>query len=276
MTHLFSPALPLTRLVAAHHTGQYPGLASICSANHFVIEACMKKALTDGSILLLEATSNQVNPDGGYTGLTPAGFVEYTSGIAARMHFPLDRLLLGGDHLGPNPWSGEDSHTAMRKAMRMVQEYARAGFVKIHLDASMRCADDPGELDPQVAAARSAILCQAAEEVAPGAPVYVIGTEVPPPGGALGGETLHITRLDDARRSIELQQEAFAERGLAAAWQRVIALVVQPGVEYGDDFVLAYDPPQGSQPLALHRKHKPGLRSALHRLPAALRPEPDG
>ena len=241
MTYQFSPALPLTRLVAAHHTGQYPGLASICSANRFVIEACMKKALTDGSILLLEATSNQVNPDGGYTGLTPAGFIEFASGIAARMHFPLDRLLLGGDHLGPNPWSVEDSDTAMRKAMRMVQDYARAGFTKLHLDASMRCADDPPEIDPQVAAARSAMLCQVAEEATPGTPVYVIGTEVPPPGGALGGEKLHITRIEDARRTINLHQQAFAERGLAAAWSRVIALVVQPGVEYGDDFVLAYE-----------------------------------
>jgi D-tagatose-1,6-bisphosphate aldolase subunit GatZ/KbaZ len=64
---------------------------------------------------------------------------------------------------------------------------------------------------------------------------------VPPPGGSLSAETLHVTRPEDARRTIELHQQAFAERGLEGAWQRVIALVVQPGVEYGDDFVHAYD-----------------------------------
>jgi len=237
----FSPAQPLIELVAAHRAGNPLGIASICSANRYIIEACMKHALQEQSLLLLEATSNQVNQHGGYTGFTPAAFAAFTGEIARRMHFPLERLLLGGDHLGPNPWSDEDSAAAMRKAARMVADYARAGFVKIHLDASMHCADDPATLDPQVAAARAAALCQAAEEAAPEASVYIIGTDVPPPGGALAGEPLHITPTADARRTIELHRQAFEERGLQSAWQRVIALVVQPGVEYGNDFVLPYD-----------------------------------
>jgi D-tagatose-1,6-bisphosphate aldolase subunit GatZ/KbaZ len=241
MAARFSTAQPLARLVRAHKSGAHPGIVSVCSANRYVIEACMQAAIKDSSILLLEATSNQVNQHGGYTGLTPAAFAEYADEIATRMRFPLERLLLGGDHLGPNPWAHEDSASAMQKAARMVQDYARAGFVKIHLDASMRCADDPPHLDPQVAAARTALLCRAAEEVAPGASLYVIGTEVPPPGGALNSESIPITRPEDARRTIELHQQAFTERGLQDALPRVIALVVQPGVEYGDDFVLPYD-----------------------------------
>jgi len=189
------------------------------------------------------------------------------------MHFPLERLLLGGDHLGPNPWSHEDSAAAMRYAARMVADYARAGFVKIHLDASMPCADDPAELDPQVAAARAAALCQAAEEAAPEALVYVIGTDVPPPGGALAGETLSITQSANARRTIELHRQAFQERGLQSAWGRVIALVVQPGVEYGNDFVLPYNRLEAGN-LARFIEGLPALvyeaHSTDYQLPSAL------
>jgi D-tagatose-1,6-bisphosphate aldolase subunit GatZ/KbaZ len=241
MIDRFSTSLPLTRMIIAHRAGQPVGIASVCSANRYVIEACMKDALQRQSLLLLEATSNQVNQYGGYTGLTPEAFAAYAGEIARRMSFPTKRILLGGDHLGPNPWSDEDSRSAMHKAADMVRAYARAGFSKIHLDASMRCVDDPPVLEPQVAAFRAAALCQAAEEASPGNPVYVVGTEVPPPGGALATERLHITNADDAQRTIELHRRAFVESGLEAAWQRVIAIVVQPGVEYGNDGVLPYD-----------------------------------
>ena len=54
----------------------------------------------------------------------------------------------------------------------------------------MRLADDPaGPLDPVIIAERAARLAQAAEEIQPGLGEnrlqYVIGTEVPVPGGAL-------------------------------------------------------------------------------------------
>ncbi len=102
--------------------------------------------------------------------------------------------MLGGDHLGPNPWAALGVRLAMTRAAEMVRDYVRAGYAKVHLDASMRCADDPlGPLADTVAAARTADLAVAAEaaaaERAPDvpAPVYVIGTEVPPPGGQSGG-----------------------------------------------------------------------------------------
>jgi D-tagatose-1,6-bisphosphate aldolase subunit GatZ/KbaZ len=41
---------------------------------------------------------------------------------------------------------------------------------------------------------------------------------------------------------LEVTQAEFLRQGLGSAWGRVIALVVQPGVEFGDDFVLDYDP----------------------------------
>ncbi len=41
---------------------------------------------------------------------------------------------------------------------------------------------------------------------------------------------------------LEVTQAEFFRQGLESAWQWVIALVVQPGVEFGDDFVLDYRP----------------------------------
>jgi D-tagatose-1,6-bisphosphate aldolase subunit GatZ/KbaZ len=136
----------------------------------------------------------------------------------------------------------------MARAGEMVRDYVRAGYAKVHLDASMRCADDPlGPLADTVAAARTADLAVAAEAAAaertPGAPLplYVIGTEVPPPGGQAGEhEGPAVTRVVDAERGLDLTREAFARRGLGRAWGRVIAQVVQPGVEFGDEVVCPY------------------------------------
>ena len=73
------------------------------------------------------------------------------------------------------------------------------------------------------------------------APRYVIGTEVPIPGGAQESEEhLQVTGVQDARQTIETTRRAFYDLDLQAAWERVIALVVQPGVEYGVDFVVDY------------------------------------
>ncbi len=51
-----------------------------------------------------------------------------------------------------------------------------------------------------------------------------------------------MTAVEDACRTLEVTRAAFVAEGLEAAWERVIALVVQPGVEFCDDFVLDYNP----------------------------------
>lgn len=243
---------PLKQLLAIHQKGQPAGIYSVCSANRFALEASMRQAKKDESILLIESTSNQVDQFGGYTGMTPAQFVSYVKDIARAMEFPVEKVILGGDHLGPNVWQHEKVESAMAKACQLIRAYVSAGFCKIHLDASMRCADDPGDprqpLDPIIIAERAAELCKAAEKTFTASaahsypPLYVIGTEVPIPGGAQE-ELSHLkpTGAEDAARTIELTQKAFLKRGLEAAWERVIALVVQPGVEFGDSTIIEYD-----------------------------------
>ena len=72
----------LKDIVTRNLEGQAAGIYSVCSANQFVLEAAMITAKQHGSSLLIEATCNQVNQDGGYTGMTPADFVQYVKGIA--------------------------------------------------------------------------------------------------------------------------------------------------------------------------------------------------
>ena len=240
----------LAEIVAAHKCGQSVGIYSVCSAHPFVLEAAIRQALEDGSPLLVESTSNQVNQEGGYTGRTPADFRAHVCGLADRVGLPRERVFLGGDHLGPNPWRSQPARSAMAKACTLVRDCVLAGYVKIHLDASMRCADDPphSPMDKSVMAERAAELCLAAEEAYSGsrsgqaAPHYVIGTEVPPPGGAEEHEGRPIvTTVDDVQETIERTETVFKQHGLDAAWERVVAVVVQPGIEFGDDLLLAYD-----------------------------------
>ena len=232
----------------AQRQGVARGTASICSAHPVVLQAVMEQAVEDGSGVLVESTSNQVNQEGGYTGVRPAEFRASVLELAAEAGLSGDRVILGGDHLGPHPWRAQGATIAMRRAAEMVRQYVRAGYAKVHLDASMACADDPlGPLADTVAAARTADLAAAAEaassERPPGspAPVYVVGTEVPPPGGQKGDqEGPAATRVEDAERTLALTREAFGRRGLERAWERVIALVVQPGVDFGDEAVFPY------------------------------------
>lgn len=237
----------LQDILARNTRGEAIGIWSLCSAHPAVIASAMHEAGTAGNALLVEATSNQVNQFGGYTGMRPADFVRYLREIAARAAFPAERLWIGGDHLGPNAWRSEPADAAMAKAADLVREYSAAGFRKIHLDCSMACGGDADPLPEELVASRAASLAAVADEAwreAGGeAPLYVIGTEVPTPGGATEGlEALSVTKPQAASATIEAHRQAFARAGLEAAWPRVVALVVQPGVEFDHDKVIDYRP----------------------------------
>jgi D-tagatose-1,6-bisphosphate aldolase subunit GatZ/KbaZ len=258
---------PLDQIVRAQKNGHAVGIASICTAHPLALEATLRHGLEHDMTVLIEATCNQVNQFGGYTGLRPADFVRLVTGLADSIKFPRERLLLGGDHLGPLPWSAEPAAVAMEKARVMVSEYARAGFGKIHLDCSTPCADDT-ELSVEEMARRAAELAVVAENRcrSEGLPLprYVIGTEVPAAGGTKAGEDeLAVTRPADAAETIDLSRLAFRNAGIEAAWERVIALVVQPGVEFGHATVHAYDR-VAARPLTEFIASVPGLVFEAH------------
>ncbi|EGB2669241.1 class II D-tagatose-bisphosphate aldolase, non-catalytic subunit [Escherichia coli] len=212
-------------LIARHKAGEHIGICSVCSAHPLVIEAALAFDRNSTRKVLIEATSNQVNQFGGYTGMTPADFREFVFAIADKVGFARERIILGGDHLGPNCWQQENADAAMEKSVELVKAYVRA-----------------------------AVLCLAAESVATDCQReqlnYVIGTEVPVPGGEASAiQSVHITQVEDAANTLRTHQKAFIARGLAEALTRVIAIVVQPGVEFDHSNIIHYQA-QEAQALA--------------------------
>lgn len=255
----------LIQLARQYFSGDSRGIYSVCSAHPWVLEAALRNALGQDAPLLIEATCNQVNQFGGYTGLTPGDFRKYVEAIADQVGFPKDRIILGGDHLGPHPWTSLAAEEAMQNAVEMVKLYVREGFTKIHLDTSMACAGESSPLPDAVIAQRATVLCAAAESVATGMkPVYVIGTEVPTPGGAPEALTsVAVTTTESTELALSSHREAFLAAGLEAAWERVIALVVQPGVEFGNDSVIDYEPDKACHLATFLRQH-PGIVFEAH------------
>jgi D-tagatose-1,6-bisphosphate aldolase subunit GatZ/KbaZ len=244
------PGEQVAAIARANRAGGAIGIYSICSADPDVLQAGMTQALRDGVPVLIEATTNQVNQFGGYTGMTPAAFRSFAESIADAVGLARGRVLLGGDHLGPYAWRAEPAEVALEHARVLVDAYVRARFTKIHLDTSMRLGGDPVDrpLDEEVVASRAAELCAVAETAARSfpvgspRPVYVVGSEVPIPGGELADSPAPtVTEPGAVERTLELVRRAFERRGVGEAIERIVAVVVQPGVEFGDMTIFAYD-----------------------------------
>lgn len=259
----------ITNTLKENRANKKRGIYSICSAHPLVIEAAIEQAQQDKTPILIEATANQVNQFGGYTGMLPADFVEFIGNIADKKQFPRDNIILGGDHLGPVCWVHETNKEAMAKAEVLISTYVAAGFKKIHLDTSMRCQDDPSSLPDEVVAQRAAQLCAVAEKQAIASfgqsdLLFVVGTEVPPPGGATEEiETLEVTPVKRVNQTLKLHQDAFSALGLNDAWQRVIALVVQPGVEFDHTSIIDYQSSK-AQSLKAYIKTVPNMVYEAH------------
>ena len=238
----------LTTMVEQHKRGKANGIYAVCSAHPLVLESAIRYAHANRTPLLIEATSNQVDQFGGYTGMTPADFRHFVCQLANSLDFPEEQLILGGDHLGPNRWQHLPAEQAMANADGLIKSYVASGFKKIHLDCSMSCQDDPVPLTDAIVAERAARLAKIAEETCveqfgESDLVYVIGTEVPVPGGAHKTlAALEGTTPDAARATLKAHRHAFEKLGLDAIWSRIIALVVQPGVEFDHTHIIDYQP----------------------------------
>ena len=275
----------IDEIIKSNRSGGGLGMFSVCSALPEAIEAGLAVSRDTGCLAVIESTSNQVDQNGGYTGMTPEDFAAFVKFKAEEVGADPEKIVLGGDHLGPNGWKNEPEASAMDKAEVLVRECVRAGYRKIHLDASMMLADDNYEgsiLPDEVVASRAARLCAACEEewkAAGGddadAPVYIIGTEVPVPGGTEAEEEgPEVTGPAEAEQTIGITKEHFISGGLDAAWERVIGLVVQPGVEFSDTEIYDYDREKAAKLSSVMEKY-PGMvfeaHSTDYQTPANLR-----
>lgn len=220
---------------------------------------CAKR---DNACVLIEATANQVDQNGGYTGMKPADFKAFVMNIADKVGVDKDRIFLGGDHLGPLTFASKNEAEAMADAKELVRCYVAAGFTKIHIDTSMKVAsDDPNvRLSDEIIAQRGAELARVCEDTyqellktEPDAvrPVYIVGSEVPIPGGAQDPNAgMQVTRVEDFKATVKAFEDAFAAKGLSDIWQDVIGVVVQPGVEEKDAGCTEYDRAKAAELMA--------------------------
>ncbi|MGZ4398086.1 MAG: class II D-tagatose-bisphosphate aldolase non-catalytic subunit, partial [Gaiellaceae bacterium] len=148
-------------------------------------------------------------------------------------------------------------------AEAMVAAYVSAGFEKIHLDTSMGCRGEPECVPAELAATRAARLAVVAESAAAATGTklrYVVGTEVPTPGGAKEEiERLEVTRPEAVIAMLEEHLRAFAVAGARSACEGIVAVVVQPGIEFDDQKVVIYRPELAAD-----------LRAALAEMPGLV------
>ena len=181
-------------------------------------------------------------------------FKNFVLEIADKVGFDKNKLFLGGDHLGPLTWTHLNEKEAMENATELIKHYVGAGFTKIHIDTSMKVNDDDPDtrLSDETIAKRGAYLAKVAQDTYAEllkkdpeaiAPIYIVGSEVPIPGGAVGSEDngVEVTKVEDFKATVATFEKAFLDNDLKDAWDNVIAVVVQPGVEEKDSGCTEYD-----------------------------------
>ena len=231
-------------LLERNRAGEPIGLPCFCTANEHVVRSIFRYAADHHFPVVIEATCNQVNQDGGYTGMNAEDFSRWVSALGTQFGVVPSNIVLGGDHLGPNPWRHLPADRAMAKADALVRDFAAAGFRKIHLDASMACGNESTPSFKTVAE-RAARLCKIAETYSPHPDqlVYIIGTEVPIPGGETDDmDTLTVTSVQRLRETIDTHQVAFARLGMEHVWERIVSVVTQPGVDFSHTAIHRFEP----------------------------------
>ena len=158
--------------------------------------------------------------------MTPKDFRSFLDSQAARAGFPQERIILGGDHLGPYPW----------RSLRLSAQWLLHGSLSPRASgpvtqrsiwmpvcrwlATLRAALTPRGLPrgERRSLRRRQRRRSANTRVHPSSapPVYVIGTEVPAPGGVASG---HGRRRGgdgprELRQTVALCEEAFRRLGL--------------------------------------------------------------
>lgn len=240
---------PLKELLLNRKQSNIKGVYSACTANATVLKACLVKAKATDTPIVIEATANQVDQYGGYTGMKPIDFKNMVKKLCEEVGYDFTKVILGGDHLGPLTFVGYDEAKAMEEAKELIKQYVLAGFTKIHIDTSMKISTDaPSKmLDTKVIADRASILLEVANEAFKQlkkedpeafAPCFMVGSEVPIPGGEQEEvDTLEVTKVEDFQSQVAIFKQSLP----SASWDDVVAIVVQPGVEFGDNQVFYYD-----------------------------------
>ena len=177
----------LNRIQELRQQGHAPmTLLAVCPNSPAVIKAAFRAAKRNNAPILFAATLNQVDGDGGYTGMTQYDFVRVMNAEARRNHYT-GIYLACIDHGGPwlkdiqtlEMWPYEK---AMAGVKRSYEDALMAGYELIHVDPTVDRFLPAGKIiDIEVVAARTIELIthienfRKAKGMAPIA--YEVGTE---------------------------------------------------------------------------------------------------
>ena len=203
-------------------------LPSFCTANFDVIESIFYYCLINKFPCLIECTSNQVNQDGGYTSTTPKLFVKKINKLRKKIKLNQSQLFLGGDHLGPLPWKNNTNKTALKKSIKLINNFLNEKFDKIHIDTSIKCKNDQiinNEIifDRTCKILNSPIIKKKIDNK-----FLVIGTEVPL-SGSDDDKKVIITTIKKIKIEALKFQNLLVNLKLK---KKIFGLVIEPGMKY--------------------------------------------
>ena len=236
-THVGKPCHeldPFLALVSERLTDGRAGVTSVCTAHPIVIEAALSLGASHGQARPHRGDLQSGQPGGRLHRHDAGRFPRDSSRPLRRASvFDPSRIILGGDHLGPNPWKHLPADEAMQRAKTMIDAYARAGFAKLHLDTSMGCAGEPAALARRSDRwARRRLGQSRGRRRGKRASLRFTSSAPKSPcreARSTRWTALEVTRPEAALRTVEVHQKAFSDAGLEAAFARAIGVVVQAG-----------------------------------------------
>lgn len=206
----------LVTLLAEHF--EHVTLLAVCPNSQAVTTAALQAAKEANAPILLAATLNQVDRDGGYTGLTPQAFVDFVEDEAHRMGYagPIYPCL---DHGGP--WL-KDAHVAaglsldetMAAVKQSVAACLDAGYALLHIDPTV---------DLSIPADASVPVEQVVErtlDIMGYAETHRHEREIAPVAYEVGTEEVHggLADVDTFDRFLAALDAGLNEKGLEDVW----------------------------------------------------------
>ncbi len=202
----------------AEETGVRRTLLAACPNSRSVVRAAIRSARRNNAPIKFAATLNQVDTDGGYTGLTQEKFVGLIRKEAARFHFT-GPLIVAVDHGGP--WLRDDQRTGnwtLKRTMDWVKHSFSsaidAGYDLIHVDPTV---------DPTLPAGRTIPIGLVAErtvELIVHCEQYRVSRQLPPISYEVGTEEVHggLADVKVFRRFFDLLRKGLTEAGYPDVW----------------------------------------------------------
>ncbi len=199
-------------------TGVRRTLFAACPNSYAVIKAAIRAAKRNNAPVKFAATLNQVDTDGGYTGMTQQEFVRIIRREVERYNFT-GPVLIAVDHGGP--WlkdldriRGLGFEQTMQNVKNSLVEAVKAGYHLLHIDPTVDVTLPKGNIMPiELVVERTIDLIKHVEN-------FRRSKGLPPVDYEVGTEEVHggLADLDTFRRFFELLKQGLEKAGLQDVW----------------------------------------------------------